>query len=66
VSSDLFRELWVEETAFVAAFGGSLMLDLSDWVSLRLIQPDFFLATFGDDTQISKRYSTRLVVKVNR
>jgi len=42
------------------------MLDLSDWVSLWLIQPDFFLTTFGDDTQISKRYSTGLVVKVNR
>jgi len=66
VSSDLSRELWIEETAFAAALGGSFMLDLSDWVSLRLIQPNFFVTTFGGDTQISKRYSTGLVVKINR
>jgi len=66
VSGDLFRELWIEETAFAAAFGGSIMLDLSDWFALRLIQPNFFLTTFGDDTQISKRYSTGLVLKLPR
>ena len=63
VSSDLARDLWIEETAFAAAFGGSVMLDLSDWVALRLFQPNFFLTTFGDDTQLSKRYSAGLVVR---
>ncbi len=64
VSSDLARDLWVEETAFAAAFGGSIMLDLSDRIALRLIQPNFFLTTFGDDTQLSKRYSAGLVVRI--
>jgi len=64
VRSDLARDLWIEETAFAAAFGGSMMLDLSDWVALRLIQPNFFLTTFGDDTQLSSRYSTGLIVRI--
>ena len=66
VSTDLARDLWVEETVFAAAFGGSIMLDLSDRIALRLIQPNFFLTTFGDDTQLSKRYSTGLVVRITQ
>jgi hypothetical protein len=64
VSSDLARDLWIEETAFAAAFGGSIVLDLSDWVALRLFQPNVFLTTFGDDTQLSTRYSAGLAVKI--
>ena len=66
VSTDLARDLWVEETVFAAAFGGSIMLDLSDRIALRLIQPNFFLTTFGDDTQLSKRYSAGLVVRITQ
>ncbi len=66
VGMDLSSGLWIEETAFAAAFGGSIMLDLSDRVSLRLIQPNFFLTTFGGNTQFSQRISTGLVVKFNR
>jgi hypothetical protein len=39
------------------------MLDISDRIAIRLIQPNFLLTTFGDDTQISQRFSTGLVVK---
>jgi len=66
VSTDLSSELWIEETAFAAALGGSIMLDLTDWVTLRLIQPNLFLTTFGNETQMSQRYSAGLVVRLNQ
>jgi len=65
VSSDLAREFWIEETVFAAALGGGVILDLSDWVALRIVQPNLFLTTFGDDTQISTRVSTGLVLKIH-
>jgi hypothetical protein len=61
--TDLARSLWVEETGFAAALGGTLMLDVSDTIAIRLIQPNLFLTTVGDETQLGQRLSTGLVVK---
>ncbi len=66
VKTDLSDELWVESTNFAAAFGGSLTLALSDLISLRLIQPNLLVTTFGGESQTSKRFSAGLVVNVNR
>jgi hypothetical protein len=62
VETDVSRSLWVEQTAFAAALGGSLMLDVSDRIAVRLIQPNFFVTTFGSETQWSQRVSSGLVL----
>ena len=66
VKTDLSDALWIESTNFAAAFGGSLTLALSDLISLRLIQPNLLLTTFGGESQISRRLSTGLVVNINQ
>jgi hypothetical protein len=62
VETDVSQSLWVEETAFAAALGGSLMLDVSDRITVRLIQPNFLMTTFGNETQWSQRVSSGLVL----
>ena len=50
------------DTNLAIAFGASLDLMLSERISLRLIQSNYFFTFFRDDSQTNSRYSTGLVV----
>lgn len=50
-------------TAFAMALGGGLDLKLSKRVALRLIQADYLLTPFGDDTQNNARISAGLIFR---
>jgi hypothetical protein len=64
VDGELNRVLRIETTAFTAAFGGSLILDLTDRYALRLIQPNVIYTTFAGGSQWSQRYSAGLVLRL--
>ena len=51
------------ETDVAIALGASIDLSLSERISLRLIQSNFFFTFFGDDSQTNNRYSTGLLVR---
>ena len=51
------------ETNLAIALGASLELRLNERVALRLIQSNRFYTFFGDDSQISNRYSSGILIR---
>jgi opacity protein-like surface antigen len=50
-------------TSFGAAFGGGLDIKLTNGLAFRLVQADYLLTRFGDETQNNLRIGTGLVLR---
>jgi opacity protein-like surface antigen len=51
------------DTAFGAAFGGGLDIKLTKGLAFRLVQADYLLSRFSEETQNNLRIGTGLVIK---